>query len=121
MPKIIEKPTLIEAAGVIPKRIEEYIGRVNSGHGRVSIARMTSPAGWDEPFQTPDFEEITLVLNGTLRVEYPGGLLDVCANQAIIVSPGERVRYSTPGKEGAQYISVCLPAFSLETVHREVV
>ena len=117
MPRLIEQPTIIESAGNKPKRIEEYAGRVNSGHGGVSIARMRSPAGWEEPGQRPEFEEITIVLSGTLRVQFESGVLDVHAGQAVVASPGEWVRYSTP--EGAEYVAVCLPAFSPNTVHRD--
>ena len=119
MPVLISAPTVIEAAGSPPKRIEEYAGRVNSGHTSVSVARMVSPSGWSEPAQQPEFEEITVVLRGTLRVEHDGGVLDVQAGQAIVCAPGERVRYSTPGSEGAEYVAVCLPAFSPDSVHRE--
>jgi quercetin dioxygenase-like cupin family protein len=117
MPRLIEQPTVIQSAGNKPKRIEEYAGHVNSGHGAVSIARMRSPAGWEEPGQRPEFEEITVVLSGTLRVEYEGGALDVNAGQAVVAAPGEWVRYSTPA--GAEYVAVCLPAFSPDTVHRD--
>jgi mannose-6-phosphate isomerase-like protein (cupin superfamily) len=117
MPRLIEQPTVIQSAGNKPKRIEEYAGRVNSGHGAISIARMRSPAGWKEPGQRPEFEEITVVLSGTLRVEYEGGALDVNAGQAVVAAPGEWVRYSTPA--GAEYVAVCLPAFSPDTVHRD--
>jgi quercetin dioxygenase-like cupin family protein len=117
MPRLIEQPTVIQSAGNKPKRIEEYAGHVNSGHGAVSIARMRSPAGWKEPGQRPEFEEITVVLSGTLRVEYEGGALDVNAGQAVVAAPGEWVRYSTPA--GAEYVAVCLPAFSPDTVHRD--
>ena len=119
MPHLIEAPSVIEAAGNKPKRIEEYAGRVNSGHTDVSVAKMTSPEGWEEPGQRPDFEEVTVVLNGLLRVEHEGGTLDVRAGQAVVTKPGEWVRYSTPEKGGAEYIAVCLPAFSPETVHRD--
>ena len=119
MPRLIERPTIIQAAGTKPKRIEEYAGHVNSGHSSVSVARMVSPQGWEEPAQRPEFEEITLVLRGTLRVEYDGGTLDVHAGQAIVTLPGERVRYSTPLEGGAEYVAVCLPAFSPATVHRD--
>ena len=119
MPELIAKPTVIEAAGNMPKRIEEYAGRVNSGHLNVSIARMQSPQGWEEPVQRPEFEEITVVLNGMLRVEYNGGVLDVHAGQAVVARAGEWVRYSSPEAGGAEYIAVCIPAFSPETVHRE--
>lgn len=118
MPRLIEEPSVVSAAGNKPKRIEEFVGRVNSGHETVSVARMLSPGGWEEPFQTPEFEEITVVLRGVLRVESKDGVVEVRAGQAIITRPGERVRYSTPGEQGAEYIAVCLPAFSPETVHR---
>src|SRR5262245_45460638 len=118
MPRLIEKPTVITAAGNKPKRIEEYAGRVNSGHENVSVARMVSPSGWEEPAQQPEFEEITVVLRGMLRVDSDSGVLEVRAGQAVIAQAGERVRYSTPGPEGAEYIAVCLPAFSPHTVHR---
>lgn len=117
MPRLIDRPTVIPAAGTKPKVIEEYAGRVNSGHATVSVARMTSPAGWVEPGQRPDFEEITVVLRGLLRVEHEGGVLDVRAGQAVVTGPGEWIRYSTP--EGAEYVAVCVPAFSIETVHRD--
>ena len=116
MPTLIEKPTVIAAAGTKPKRIEEFVGRVNSGEAGVSIARMTSPPEWVEPGQTPEFTEYTLVLSGRLRVEYKGGVVDVRAGQAVVTRPGEWVRYSTP--EGAEYVVVCIPAFSPETVNR---
>ena len=119
MPKLIEAPSIIEAAGTKPKRIEEYVGRVNSGHSSVSVARMKSPQGWVEPGQRPEFEELTLVLGGMLRVEHEDGALDVRAGQAVITSPGEWVRYSTPEADGAEYVAVCLPAFSPDTVHRD--
>jgi mannose-6-phosphate isomerase-like protein (cupin superfamily) len=119
MPMLIEKPTRIEAAGNKPKVIDEYAGRVNSGESAVSIAHMRSPAGWAEPGQTPEFDEYTLVLQGLLRVEHRGGSLDVRAGQAVVVRRGEWVRYSTPGEEGAEYVAVCLPAFSPQTVHRD--
>jgi quercetin dioxygenase-like cupin family protein len=117
MPRLIAQPTIIESAGNKPKRIEEYAGRVNSGHRAVSVARMKSPAGWEEPGQRPEFEEITIVLSGTLRVQYEGGVIDVNAGQAVVAEPGEWVRYSTPS--GAEYVAVCLPAFSPQTVHRD--
>ena len=119
MPKLIESPTVIEAAGNIPKRIEEYAGRVNTGHESVSVAVMRSPSGWVEPGQRPEFEEVTVVLGGCLHVEYEGGALDVRAGQAVICQPGEWVRYSSPEAEGAHYVAVCLPAFSPVTVHRD--
>ena len=118
MPRLIERPTIVQAAGTPPKRIEEYTGRVNSGHSAVSVARMTSPPGWKEPGQRPQFEEITVVLKGTVRVEYENGVIDVNAGQAVVTSPGEWIRYSTP-HGGAEYIAVCLPAFSMDTVHRD--
>ena len=117
MPRLIAGPAVVAAAGTKPKKIEEFAGRVNSGHATVSVARMTSPPGWEEPGQRPEFEEITLVLRGTVRVEHQGGSLDVRAGQAIVTAPGEWVRYSTP--EGAEYIAVCVPAFSPTTVHRD--
>jgi len=119
MPTLIPSPTVIAAAGNKPKRIEEYAGRVNSGHARVSVARMQSPAGWVEPGQRPEFEEITVVLRGCLRVEHEQGAIEVRAGQAVVTSPGEWVRYSSPEPEGAEYVAVCLPAFSMESVHRD--
>jgi mannose-6-phosphate isomerase-like protein (cupin superfamily) len=119
MPRLIAAPAIVAAAGTKPKRIEEFAGRANSGHGTVSVARMVSPAGWEEPGQRPDFEEITVVLHGTVRVEHEGGVLDVHAGQAVVTAPGEWVRYSTPGPEGAEYVAVCVPAFSPDTVHRD--
>jgi mannose-6-phosphate isomerase-like protein (cupin superfamily) len=119
VPTLIEKPTRITAAGNKPKLIDEYVGRVNTGESAVSIAHMRSPAGWVEPGQTPDFDEYTLVLRGMLRVEHRGGSLDVSAGQAVLVKRGEWVRYSTPGGDGAEYVAVCLPAFSPQTVHRD--
>jgi len=119
MPTVIAAPSVIQAAGHPPKRIEEYAGRVNSGHANVSVARMQSPSGWTEPGQRPAFEEITVVLRGMLRVEHEQGVIDVGAGQAIVTHPGEWVRYSSPGPEGAEYVAVCLPAFSIETVHRD--
>ena len=119
MPKLIEKPTVIDCVGTKPKQIQEFAGRVNSGHAGVSVARMISPSGWAEPGQRPEFEEITVVLKGSLRVEYEGGTLDVPAGKAVVTSPGEWVRYSTPGPDGAEYVAVCLPAFSPTTVHRD--
>lgn len=113
----IEKPTIVQAAGNLPKRIEEFVGRVNTGTSTVSIARMTSPPGWVEPGQTPDFEEHTVVLRGILVVEGRKGRLEVRAGQAVTVPAGEWVRYSTP--EGAEYLAVCVPAFSPATVHRD--
>ena len=119
MPTLIPSPTRIEAAGNKPKVIEEYVGRVNSNTSALSIARMRSPSGWKEPGQKPKFDEYTLILKGMLRVEHTGGSIDVHAGQAVIVSAGKWIRYSSPGKEGAEYIAVCLPAFSIETVHRD--
>ena len=119
MPSLIRVPTRVSAAGNKPKIIEEFVGRVNTGEARLSIARMRSPAGWVEPGQRPDFEEITVVLRGRLRVEHEGGALDVAAGQAVVTAPGEWVRYSTPDPEGAEYVAVCLPAFSPSTVHRD--
>jgi mannose-6-phosphate isomerase-like protein (cupin superfamily) len=118
MPRLIAQPVVIEAAGTKPKQIEEFAGRVASGHVGVSVARMRSPEGWEEPAQTPEFEEITVVLRGTLRVEHAGGALDVRAGQAVVAHAGEWVRYSTPEPGGAEYIAVCIPAFSPTTVHR---
>jgi mannose-6-phosphate isomerase-like protein (cupin superfamily) len=119
MPTLIEKPTIIQAAGNTPKTIEEYAGRVNSGHTKTSVARMVSPQGWVEPGQRPEFEEITIVLRGMLRVEHESGTLDVRAGQAVVAQPCEWLRYSSPEAGGAEYIAVCLPAFSPETVHRD--
>ncbi len=119
MPTKINGPSIIEAVGTRPKRIEEYIGQVNSGTGAVSVARMISPPGWQEPGQRPVFEEYTVVLNGRLRVESEDGTLDIRAGEAVITHAGEWVRYSTPEPEGAEYIAVCLPAFTPETVHRD--
>jgi mannose-6-phosphate isomerase-like protein (cupin superfamily) len=119
MPTLIAEPTLIRAAGNKPKEIQEFAGRVNSGHTGVSVARMVSPEGWVEPGQRPDFEEITVVLRGIVRVEHDGGVLDVQAGQAVVTKPGEWIRYSTPNAGGAEYIAVCLPAFSPDTVHRD--
>ena len=119
MPHLIAAPAIIEAAGTKPKIIEEYAGRVNTGHGTVSVARMRSPEGWEEPGQRPEFEEITVVLAGMIRVEHEEGAIDVRAGQAIVTAPGEWVRYSTPEAGGAEYIAVCLPAFAPETVHRD--
>ena len=119
MPTLIARPTVIAAAGNKPKRIEEYAGRVNSGHDAVSVARMVSPDGWVEPGQRPTFEEITVVLRGMLRVEYEGGAMDVRAGQAVVAHPGEWVRYSSPEPDGAEYVAICLPAFSMDSVHRD--
>lgn len=117
MPTLIAHPTVVPAAGSRPKRIEEYIGRVNTGDESVSIARMVSPGGWEEPGQRPAFRELTLVLAGVLRVEHEGGAVDVLAGQAVVTEPGEWIRYSTPEPEGAEYLAVCLPAFSPDSVN----
>jgi len=119
MARKIEQPTVVSAAGNLPKHIAEYIGRVNSGDEALSIAHMKSPSGWKEPGQTPEFDEYTLVLKGSLRVETRAGVIDVAAGQAVLASKGEWVRYSTPGAHGAEYIAVCVPAFSPDTVHRD--
>jgi quercetin dioxygenase-like cupin family protein len=119
MPRLIEQPTIIAAAGSKPKRIEEFAGRVNSADDQVSVARMVSPQGWVEPGQRPEFQEVTLVLRGMLRVEHEGGVTEVRAGQAIVTAPGEWVRYSTPEEGGAEYVAVCTPAFSPQTVHRD--
>ena len=118
MPTLIEAPTVIASVGNKPKRIEEYVGRINSATEALSIARMTSPGGWEEPGQTPEFDEYTLVLAGMLRLETAEGILDVAAGQAVIAPAGQWVRYSTPEEGGAEYVAVCLPAFSPATVHR---
>jgi len=119
MPQLIATPTRIVAAGNKPKAIDEYVGRVNSETAEVSVAHMRSPAGWVEPGQTPEFDEYTIVLRGMLRVAYRGGTLDVRAGQAVMARAGEWVRYSSPEPEGAEYIAVCLPAFSPDSVHRD--
>jgi mannose-6-phosphate isomerase-like protein (cupin superfamily) len=119
MPTLIAQPTRITAAGNKPKLIDEYIGRVNSQTRSTSVAHMRSPSGWIEPGQTPDFDEFTVVLRGTLHVKGKDGDLDVNAGQAVIAHAKEWVQYSTPGPEGAEYIAVCLPAFSMDTVHRD--
>ena len=119
MPELIAKPTRVEAAGNKPKLIDEYFGRVNSGDSEVSIAHMRSPGGWVEPGQTPEFDEYTVVLSGLLRVEHQGGMIDVPAGQAVLVRRGEWVRYSTPDPSGAEYIAVCLPAFTLAGARRD--
>ena len=119
MPALISSPTRITAAGNKPKLIDEYIGRVNSKTEVASVAHMRSPGGWVEPGQTPEFDEFTIVLKGMLRIDHKAGTLDVHAGQAVITHKGEWVRYSTPGDDGAEYIAVCLPAFSMETVHRD--
>ncbi|MCO5171223.1 MAG: cupin [Planctomycetes bacterium] len=119
MPRLVSEPVRVTAAGNKPKLIDEYVGRVTTGAEHVSVAHMRSPGGWVEPGQTPRFEEVTVVLRGLLRVEHRGGALDVRAGQAVVTAPGEWVRYSTPEPEGAEYVAVCLPAFSPETVHRD--
>ena len=119
MTRKIETPTVVPAEGTEPKIIEEYVGRVNTGDASVSIARMRSPQGWEEPAQTPEFDEYTLVLAGMLLVEHDGGRVEVRAGEAVHAKAGERVRYSTPEPGGAEYVAVCLPAFSPETAHRE--
>ena len=119
VPTFIAQHTRIEAAGNQPKLIDEYIGRVNSSTSAASIAHMRSPGGWQEPGQTPEFDEFTVVLQGVLRVEYSNGSMDVAAGQAVIAHRGEWVRYSTPHDAGAEYIAVCLPAFGIDTVHRD--
>jgi mannose-6-phosphate isomerase-like protein (cupin superfamily) len=119
MPILIANPTRVEAAGNKPKLIDEYVGRVNSGHTGVSIAHMRSPGGWVEPGQAPEFDEYTIVLAGLLRVEHRAGVIDVPAGQAVVVERGEWVRYSTPRAEGAEYIAVCVPSFSLAAAHRD--
>ncbi|WP_339735106.1 cupin domain-containing protein [uncultured Gimesia sp.] len=119
MPQLIKQPTVVQAAGNKPKQIEEFVGRVNTGDESMSIARMVSPGGWVEPAQTPDFRETSIVLKGVLRVECSDSVTEVKAGQAIVLEPGEWVRYSTPGEEGAEYIAICTPAFSPDTVHRD--
>ncbi len=120
-PTFIPQPTRVQPAGNKPKLIDEYIGRVNSATAAASVAHMRSPAGWQEPGQTPEFDEFTVVLKGMIRVEYQGGAMEVRAGQAVIAHKGEWVRYSTPEPEGAEYFAICLPAFSMETVHRDVI
>lgn len=119
MPTYIPNPTRIEAAGNVPKVIEEYVGRVNTGEERLSIAHMKSPAGWSEPGQRPEFDEFTIVLKGLLYVEHESGTIEVRAGTGVFARAGEWVRYSSPGEEGAEYVAVCLPAFSPATVHRD--
>jgi mannose-6-phosphate isomerase-like protein (cupin superfamily) len=120
VPEIIETPSRVEATGTKPKLIDEYVGRVNTGEERLSVARMQSPEGWEEPGQRPEFDEYTVVLDGALRVEHErGAALDVRAGQAVLVRAGEWVRYSTPEAGGAHYVAICLPAFSPDTVHRD--
>ena len=119
MPQLIESPSTIEAAGTKPKLIQEFVGRVNTGESRLSVARMVSPQGWLEPGQRPEFDEWTLVLDGLLRVEHEEGALEVRARQAVLVRAGEWVRYSSPEPPGARYVAVCLPAFAPDTAHRD--
>ena len=119
MPRLIPNASRVTAAGEPPKTIDEYVGRVNSGDAGVSIAHMRSPSGWSEPGQRPEFAEYTLVLRGALRVEHSGGELTVEAGQAVHTAPGEWVRYSSPGADGAEYVAVCLPAFDLDAAHRD--
>ncbi len=121
MPKLLKSPAVVQSVGNKPKRIEEFVGRVNNGTPQVSIARMVSPGGWAEPGQTPEFNEYTLVLKGGLRLETKTGTLEVGPGQAVMVEKGEWVRYSTPNPEGAEYVSVCLPAFGPDLVHRDPV
>jgi len=117
MAELIERPARIPVPG--GKLIDEYVGRVNTGESAVSVAHMVAPAGWAEPAQVPEFDEVTLVLRGLVRVEHPGGVLDVRGGQAVVTRAGERVRYSTPADEGAEYVAICLPAFSPEAARRE--
>ncbi len=119
MPRLIPGPVRVTAAGNKPKLIDEYVGRATTGHDSVSVAHMRSPGGWVEPGQRPEFEEITVVLRGTVRVEYEGGSLDVRAGQGVVTEPGEWIRYSTPEAEGAEYVAICLPAFTSDRVHRD--
>lgn len=119
MPRLIETASRVTAAGEPPKTIDEYVGRVNTGDGAVSVAHMRSPSGWAEPGQRPEFAEYTLVLRGALRVEHEDGELTVAAGQAVHTAPGEWVRYSSPGPDGAEYVAVCLPAFDLGAAHRD--
>jgi len=119
MPKLITKPTVVEAAGTKPKLIEEFVGQVNTGSKDISVARMKSPGGWVEPGQRPEFDEYTVVLRGMLRVKGETETLDVHAGQAVVVRGGEWVQYSTPEPDGAEYVAICLPAFSMDTVHRD--
>jgi mannose-6-phosphate isomerase-like protein (cupin superfamily) len=119
MPELIDSPSRVEAAGTKPKLIDEFVGRVNTGEARVSVARMRSPEGWVEPGQRPEFDEWTVVLDGALQFEHEGGALDVRSGQAVLVRAGEWVRYSTPEAGGAEYVAVCLPAFAPDTVHRD--
>mgnify|MGYP000343439757 FL=1 len=116
---LIASPTRIEAAGTKPKKIDEFVGRVNTGTENLSVAHMRSPSGWVEPGQTPEFDEYTVVIKGAIHVEYKDGVLIVDAGKAVLTRAGEWIRYSTPGPEGAEYIAICLPAFSPGTVHRD--
>jgi quercetin dioxygenase-like cupin family protein len=118
VPTLIPSPTRITAAGNMPKLIDEYVGRANSGEQRVSIAHMRSPAGWVEPGQTPEFQEFTIVLKGKMRVTHKDGVLEVTAGQAVVAHPGEWIQYSTPD-DATEYIAICVPAFSPATVHRD--
>jgi mannose-6-phosphate isomerase-like protein (cupin superfamily) len=120
MPKLIAGPTRIAAAGSKPKLIDEFVGRVNTGTEKLSVAHMRSPSGWVEPGQTPEFDEYTVVIKGAVQVEHAGGIITVEAGQAVLTQAGEWIRYSTPGPEGAEYIAICLPAFAPSTVHRDV-
>lgn len=117
MPELIERPTRIPVPG--DKIVDEYVGRVNTGTEQASVAHMVSPSGWAEPAQTPDFDEVTVVLRGSVHIEHDGGALEVRGGQAVLTRAGERVRYSTPEPEGAEYVSVCVPAFSPESAHRD--
>ena len=119
MPTLIPQPTRVQAAGNKPKLIDEYVGRVNSETSSLSVAHMRSPQGWEEPGQSPEFDEFTIVLKGMVRVHHKNGTIDVSAGQAVVAHSGEWVKYSTPLEGGAEYIAVCLPAFSMETVHRD--
>ena len=119
MATLISQPTRIQAAGNKPKLIDEYIGRVNSKTSSVSVAHMRSPQGWEEPGQSPEFDEFTIVIKGTVRVHHKNGIMDVSAGQAVVAHSGEWIKYTTPLEGGAEYIAVCLPAFSMETVHRD--
>jgi mannose-6-phosphate isomerase-like protein (cupin superfamily) len=119
MARLIDGPAIVQAAGNKPKKIEEFVGRARSGDTAVSVARMTSPGGWQEPGQTPEFDEYTVVLRGILRVETKDGALEVHAGQAVVAPAGEWVRYGTPYEEGAEYVAVCVPAFTPSTVHRD--
>ena len=119
MPELIAQPARVEAAGTPPKLIDEFVGRANTGEERVSVARMRSPEGWSEPGQRPEFDEVTVVVAGMVRVEHEGGTLEVREGQAVLTRAGEWIRYSTPESGGAEYLAVCLPAFSPETVHRD--